>query len=161
MTMSTHYALGQQFMMAGRLEEAEQSMRSAVRLSPGGSGAHFYLAVTLLLQGRHEEALREIELESRPGYRHTGRALVYETIGDSVRASEELDKVIEIGDRWTYQIAAVHAYFTEPAEAIYWLERANDRSDTSLAMISSDPFMDNIRDDPRFVEIEKIVTGGN
>jgi tetratricopeptide (TPR) repeat protein len=148
-------------MMAGRLEEAEQSMRSAVRLSPGGSGAHFYLGAILLLQGRHEEALQEVELETRPGYRHTGRALIYETMGDSVRASEELDKVIEIGDRWTYQIAAVHAYFNEPDEAIYWLERAIDRSDTSLGQISNDPFMDNIRDDPRFVEIEKIVTGGN
>ncbi len=120
---------------------------------------HFYLAMVLLLQGDHEAALREVELETRPGYLHTGRALIYETIGDSERASAELDEVIALGDRWTYQIASVHAYFNEPDEAIYWLERAIDRADTSLQLISGDPFMDKIRDDPRFIEIKKVVTG--
>jgi tetratricopeptide (TPR) repeat protein len=114
-----------------------------------------------LLKGEHEAALREVELETRPGYLHTGRALIYETMGNTERATEELDAVIAIGDRWTYQIAAVHAYFNEPDEAIYWLERAVDRADTSLGMINGDPFMDNIRDDPRFIEIVGIVTGRN
>jgi TolB-like protein/Tfp pilus assembly protein PilF len=161
LSMSTHYVLGQQYIQVGRLDEAVESYRRAVRLSPGASGVHFYLAMALLQQGDYEAALREVELETRQGYLHTGRALIYQTMGDTERATEELDKVIEIGDRWTYQIASVHAYLNEPDEAIRWLERAIDRSDTSLALISGDPFMDNIRDDPRFIEIQKIVTGAD
>jgi TolB-like protein/Tfp pilus assembly protein PilF len=159
LSMSTHYVLGQQYVQIGELNKAEESYRRAVRLSPGGSGVHFYLAMVLLKRGDYDAALREIELETRPGYLHTGRALIYETLGDSERATGELDEVIAIGDRWTYQIASVHAYFNEPDEAVYWLERAIERADTSLSLISGDPFMDNIRDDPRFIEIEKIVTG--
>jgi len=161
LSMSTHYNLGRQYFWVGRFEEAEETYRNAIRLSPGGSGVHFYLAMVYLVQGRFEAALREVELETRTGYKHTGRALIYEAMGDSERASEDLDAVIAIGDRWTYQIASVHAYFNEPDEAIYWLERAIDRADSSLSLISSDPFMDNIRDDPRFIKIKKIVTGAD
>jgi TolB-like protein/tetratricopeptide (TPR) repeat protein len=161
LSMSAHYTLGQQYVQLGQLDKAEESLRRAMLLSPGGSGVHFYLAMVYLLKGEHEAALREVELETRPGYLHTGRALIYETMGNTERATEELDAVIAIGDRWTYQIAAVHAYFNEPDEAIYWLERAVDRADTSLGMINGDPFMDNIRDDPRFIEIVGIVTGRN
>ena len=159
LSMSTNYILGQQYVQLGQLDKAEESYRRAMRLSPGGSGVHFYLAMVFLLKGDYEAALGEVELETRPGYLHTGRALIYETMGDSERATEELDAVIAIGDRWTYQIASVHAYFNEPDEAIYWLERAVDRADSSLALITGDPFMDNIRDDPRFIEITRIVTG--
>ena len=159
LSMNTHYILGGAYSAAGRPEEAELSLRRAIQLSPGGSGVHFYLAMLLLGKGDIDAALKEVELETRIGYQHTGRALIYQTLGDAERATEELDELIALGDRWTYQIAAVHAYLNEPDEAIYWLERAVDRADTSLSIISGDPFMDNIRDDPRFVEILKHVTG--
>jgi len=139
--------------MADRLDEAESNFRRAIQLSPGSSGSHFYLGAVLLMKGEYEAALNEMDLESRPGYQHTGRALAYQAMGDATRATEELDKLIELGDRWTYQIAAVHAYLNEPDEAFYWLDRAMDRRDTSLYLIMGDPFMDNIRDDPRFPEV--------
>lgn len=148
-----HYFLARQYWMVNRLDEAESNYRRAIQLSPGSSGTHFYLGAVLLQKGEYDAALREMDLESRLGYQHTGRALVYQAMGDAIRSTEELDKLIALGDRWTYQIAAVHAYLNEPDEAFYWLDRAMDRRDTSLMLITNDPFMDNIRDDPRYPEV--------
>ncbi len=44
----------------------------------------------------------------------------------------------------------VHAYRGELDEAFTWLDRAIHRHDTSLTLILGDPFLDNLRDDPRF-----------
>ncbi len=44
----------------------------------------------------------------------------------------------------------MHAYRGELDEAFTWLDRAIHRRDTALTLILGDPFLDNLRDDPRF-----------
>jgi len=79
--------------------------------------------------------------------------LLYQAKGDSEQADKALAALIALGNRWTYQIAAVHAFRDEADEAFLWLDRAMDRRDTSLNLLSGDPLMDNIRDDPRLDEV--------
>ena len=62
----------------------------------------------------------------------------------------ELEKLIEIGDTWTYEIAQVQAYLGNLDESFRWLHRAIDRRDQSLYQMTGDPFLDNLRADPRF-----------
>jgi TolB-like protein len=143
------YRLGQIHMLARHFGEAKRSLRKAIELSPTSAGSHFYLGAILLLEGDFDGALEQIERETREGYRATGRALLYQARGDSAQADMALQELIALGYRWTYQIAAVHAFRDEADEAFLWLDRAMDRRDTSLGMLSGDPFMDNIRDDPR------------
>ena len=143
------YSLGQTYFVMRRFDEAKNSFAKVIELSPTGAGAHFYLGAILLLEGSFEAAREQIEGETREGYLATGMALLYHAMGDKERADTALQALLDIGERWTYQIAAVYAFRDEADQAFHWLDRAMDRRDTSLDMLRGDPFMDNIRDDPR------------
>jgi len=147
------YGLGLTYMMARRYIDAKESFRKAIELSPTGAGSHFYLGAILILEGDFDDALEQLERENREGYRATGLALFYQARGDHEKANKALAELIALGNRWTYQIAAVHAFRNEPDEAFLWLDRALDRRDTSLVLLKGDPFMDNIRDDPRLDDV--------
>ncbi len=94
--------------------------------------------------------LQRRSIETRDGFRLAGRAMVLHAMGDTGSAATELEKLIAIGDTWTYEIAQVHAYFGNLDESFRWLSRAIDRRDQSLYQMTGDPFLDNLRDDLRF-----------
>ncbi len=79
--------------------------------------------------------------------------MVLHAMGNTGSAATELEKLIEIGDRWTYEIAQVHAYFGNLDESFSWLHRAIDRRDQALSQIMGDPYLSNLRDDPRFDDV--------
>lgn len=74
-------------------------------------------------------------------------------MGDTARAREQLDLLVALGERWTFELAEVTAYLGDTDMAFAWLHRAIDRSDQSLQAIWRSPFLDSIRDDPRFDEV--------
>ena len=143
------YQLGQTYFVMRRFDEAKESFAKAIELSPTSAGSHFYLGAVLLLEGSFEAARDQIAGETREGYLATGMALLYHAMGDKESADTALQALLALGERWTYQIAAVYAFRDEADQAFHWLDRAMDRRDTSLVMLRGDPFMDNIRDDPR------------
>jgi tetratricopeptide (TPR) repeat protein len=148
------YGMGLGELGTGRLDEAENAFRKAIELAPEGIGNHQRLALVLLLKGRHDAALEEANKEPVEARRASVRALIFQASGDLDQAETEHDKLIASGERWTYEIARMYAYRGMADEAFQWLERAFARNDPSLWFISWDPFLDNIRDDPRFAAIE-------
>ncbi len=146
----TKLMLGFGYFYADRIDEAISVYREVIALNPLAANAHIFLGQTLLVSGDYDAALEEMNKEVRDGHRLAGRALVFQAMGDSERAAAELDELIALGYTWTYEIAMVHAYRGELDEAFTWLDRAIDRRDTSLTNILGDPFVDNLRDDPRF-----------
>ncbi len=142
--------LGWGYFHAGRIDEAMSVFREMIALNPLGGGAHFYLGRALLINGDYDAALEEMDKELRDGSRIAGRALVIQAMGEPERAAAELDELIALGSRWTYEIAMVHAYRGELDEAFTWLDRAIDRRDLGLIQILGDQFLDNLRDDSRF-----------
>ncbi|MDX1406224.1 MAG: tetratricopeptide repeat protein [Woeseiaceae bacterium] len=149
------YSIGLGYMAAERLEEAEAAFRRAIELNPDGIGNHQRLATVLLLRGEHGAALEEIQSEPVEARRRQVRALIYQSMGDNERAQAEHEALIALGERWTYEIAQNYAYRGMIDEAFHWLDRAIARNDGSLWYLASDPFLDSIRDDPRFEAIER------
>ncbi len=92
---------------------------------------------------------------TRNGHRLAGRALVFQAMGDTGSAATELEKLLAIGDgdRWAYETAQVQAYLGNLDESFWWLDRAIKRRDQGLELMTSDPFLDNLRDDPRFDDV--------
>ena len=141
------------YYLVGRVEEAFELYARRAELRPYGERSYSNWARTRLVDGDPEGALALLEHEAADGHQTAGRALVYQSMGDTVRARAELDKLLTLGNRWTYEIAEVYAYLGESDKAFEWLDRAIERRDGSLINTVTNTFLDNIRDDPRFDEI--------
>jgi Flp pilus assembly protein TadD len=145
--------LAHNYFRLGRLAEAKSAFAEALELLPIGVQVNFRLGSVMLVNGDLDDALSQMNKETRGGFRLAGRAMVFHAMGDTSSAATELEKLIAIGDIWTYEIAQVHAYLGNLDESFRWLHRAIDRHDQSLSLMRSDPFLENIRNDPRFNDV--------
>ena len=147
------YTLGGAYFLAGRLDDAQRAYRRAIELNPEGNNYHGRLGAAILLSGDPDAARASMNREVVDGRRIAGRALVFQALGDQARARAELDALIELGYQWAYDIARNYAVRGELDEAFVWLDRAFDRRDFLLVLAAGDPFLDNLRDDPRFENV--------
>ncbi len=142
--------LGDRYFEAGDNDAALSVWEDGLALNPAAVQFHSRIGTVYLVNGEYERALQEFDREPLDGFRSTGRAVTFFAMGDSVKADAELAHLIDLGIRWTYEIASVHAYRGELDDAFAWLDRAIARRDQSLGRIQRDPFMTYLYDDPRY-----------
>jgi len=142
--------LGVAYLGLRQYERARSASSAALDLSATDAQVRFHIGRTFLATGELESALAQMDLEPVDGFRLAGRAMVLQAMGDLDNAAIELQQLIALGNRWTYEIAQTHAYLGNIDESFEWLERAFDRRDQSLGNILVDPLIDNIRSDPRY-----------
>lgn len=141
------------YFYAGRHQEGIEIWRDSIRESPQSGFIHKSLALSLLETGDIDGALAAIQNEPTDGHRQQGLALIYETMGDRERSTEELEKLLADSRRWTFEIAEVHSFRGELDEAFAWMDRAIARKDRALRHVMYSPYLDNMRDDPRFEDV--------
>jgi serine/threonine protein kinase/Tfp pilus assembly protein PilF len=123
------FDLGRLYYDMGMYREAIPVFEEAIRIrgrSKASAMSDAELAKALARAGRREEAvkiLRELEAERQQGYH------------------SDLD------------IAAVYVALDDKEQAFYWLERAYQDRDPDMILIKVFPFLDPIRDDPRFKDL--------
>ena len=142
--------LGDRYFESGDYDAAVSAWEQGLTLNPAAVRLHSRIGTVYLVNAEYERALQEFDPESLDGFRATGRAVTFFAMGDSVNADIELAHLIDLGIRWTYEIASVHAYRGELDEAFAWLDRAIARRDQALPRIRWDPFMTNLYNDPRY-----------
>jgi hypothetical protein len=78
------------------------------------------------------------------------------TWGHEREAHEALDKLQTAhAEDAAYQIAEVYSRRGEKDRALDWLERAHAQRDAGLLFVKSDPFLSNVRGDPRYTALLK------
>lgn len=139
---------------AGRAKDAETALRKAVELDPGGPIRHMLIGESLLLQGKPDAALREMQEEKDEGWRLVGLALAHSALGQRDEGDAALQALKDkyAGDS-AYQIAQAYAFRGEPDMAFAWLDRAYDQRDAGLSEIKADPLMRGIMRDPRYAAL--------
>ena len=131
--------------------EAESAFRKALELDPGGAFRHLAIGRVLLLQGKTEAALREMQQEKDEIWRLSGLPLVYHALGRRSESDAALAALkSKYGGEMAYQIAEVHAFRGEADLAFEWLERAYDQRDGGVAEIKGDRLFRTLIDDPRY-----------
>jgi tetratricopeptide (TPR) repeat protein len=148
---NAYATLGFHLLAVNRDEEAEAAFRKALELDPAGAFRHEALGIALLLQGKADAALQEIEQETNEASRLTGLASAYHALG---RRSESDAALTALQSKYAgegaYEIAEVHAFRGEADLAFEWLERAYAQRDMGIPGIKSDRLLGGLVGDPRY-----------
>ena len=152
------HSLGVALLIASRFEEAEQALRRALELAPQRSATNTSLSLTVLAQGRGEEALAVARQEPDEGFRLWALTLIHDAIGQGSESDAALRELIEkyAGDA-AYQIAEVYAVRNKPDDAFEWLERAFAQRDAGVVGLKVSPWLRSLHGDPRWGEFLKKV----
>ena len=151
-----HRALAQAQIAARQYRQAEASIGKALELNPKMVMAQSLLADVRLLQGDAAGAVRLYRAESAGMFRLTGLAIALRKTGDATGATAALQSLLgEFGDAAAYQQAQIHAQWQAPDKAFEALTLALSLRDSGLVSLLVDPFVDPIRQDPRFLEVTR------
>jgi TolB-like protein/Tfp pilus assembly protein PilF len=150
--------LGFFYRCAGRYKEAVSSYHAALRLSPEIIGAHYNIGMARLHQGRFDDALTETLLEEEEVYRLMGLVPIFHSMGRAAESDAAMAKMIaNHEDTASYNIGFMHAYRGENDLAFDWLETALSYHDAGLSQINTEPIIEKLHSDPRWVPfMEKI-----
>ena len=151
MSFDDWWRLGLYLQASGDLGAARKSLQRAVELAPQSPFGNLILAMHEVLDGHAEVALGLSRSISEEWARLTGIALAEQALGhkqESQRALREL--IARHAQGQSYQIAQVYAAGGEIDQAFEWLEHAYSQHDGALANVIFDPFMNDLRSDPRY-----------
>lgn len=155
-----HYTLGIAYFGAERFSDAVRAFEKTISLSPDFSLAHYNLGVALLLNGSPTDAIATLRNEPREDWRLAGLAMAQFALqkqhadDSEARAASEiaLAKLLEkYSGNMTYNLGYVYAFRGDNDSAFKWLEKAVQVEDPGLGEILSQPLLENLHDDPRWL----------
>jgi TolB-like protein/Tfp pilus assembly protein PilF len=145
------FSLAYAYLITGKLDDAENETRAALELSPTFTWGRYLLGHILLLKGQAELALQTHLGTSTELWRLAGLPLAYHALGQKESSDAALKELVDKGAEVApYQIGEIYAYRGEKDESFVWLERAYSLHDPGIQILGMDPFLDNIRSDPRY-----------
>ena len=145
--------LGETEVFMGQLDQAAADCKKALELNPEVSGV---LSQIYLMQGRPQDALREVERVHYAPLRAFLYALTYHALGrekESYAALRELKMKYHASN--AFEIAAIYAFRNQPDEAFEWLDRAYAQRDPSMMSTKVQPLLNSLHNDPRFAALLK------
>ena len=143
--------LGLTLHAADRLAESEAAYHKALELAPGNVVVHSLYSLTLLEQGRGENALTEAVREPEEERRLWALAIIHHAMGHGAESEAALKELIVMySDTAAAQVAEVYAARGEKDAAFEWLERALAARDPGLVELKILPHVRTLHGDPRW-----------
>ena len=157
-----YWDLGGALKYARQYDESAKAYRELLAINPDRTAIHAYIGEVLLLAGNYQEAMAEFDAEPMDILTYYGRAMTFHALGDDAQSDTAMEKLLSLdnADGFAAQIARAHAMRGENDEAIKWLYRALELNDPGVLRSQIHPFLDNLRDDPRFDEFLKKIYSG-
>jgi len=138
------------FFLAGRFEEARRASEKVIELDP--THPDEIIVWTQILEGRYDEALREVETWADGVERDHSLALIYYGLGISAQSDEHLDKLIAaVGRTEPTRVAEVYAFRGETEIAFQWLQVSTPLCIPRMQYAS--PFMKSLQADARWAQV--------
>jgi adenylate cyclase len=155
------------YLYAGRYDDAEAQARKTLEIDPRSFVAHYYLGAALQLTRRLKEAIPEfqkaVELNNDP-YSIAMLAQAYARNGQTDEARKllaHLNEMAKSAEVPEYALALVYTSLGDKERAIEALEHGFAGGNKSyLFLLPGDPFLDDLRGDPRFEALVQKITGG-
>ena len=155
------------YLYAGRYDAAEAQARKTLEIDPRSFVAHYYLGAALQRTSRLKEAIPEfqkaVELNNDP-YSIAMLAQAYARNGQTDEARKllaHLNEMAKSAEVPEYALALVYTSLGEKERAIEALEHGFAGGNKSyLFLLPGDPFLDDLRGDPRFEALVQKITRG-
>ncbi len=152
----THRAAGAIAFASRRYADAITQGQRAVELNPKISNANATIGDSLMELGKLADARAAYLKEPSAMFRLRGLAVLEHRAGHQAAAEKAFARLVsEAGDAAMYQQAEVMAQWGQTDEAIAKLQRARAIGDSGLSLAATDPLLDPISKDPRFVSFVK------
>ncbi len=136
--------------------------REALRLEPNHPTARFWLGFAYNASGMYAAAISVCEstLHSDPDNQDCLQLVgyAYAKLGRRREAEEVIRKFEDLGRKEysvIYRPAVIHALLGDKEKAFAGLEKSFAAHDRDIGQINVDPFVDSLRDDPRFKDLIK------
>src|SRR5713226_2932085 len=140
----------------GQLDQSAADGKKALELNPDASSDSYTLSLIDLLQGRPQDALRDIERVQYAPTRASLHALTYYALGRKKESDAALSELIaKYHASNAFEIATIYAFRNQTDEAFEWLDRAYAQRDPSLMSTKMDPLLKSLHNDPRFAALLK------
>jgi tetratricopeptide (TPR) repeat protein len=140
----------------GQLDQAAADSKKALEVNPDYWFSPINLSRIYLLQGRPQDALREIERVHYATYRAWLYALTYYALGRKKESDAALrELMMKYHASNAFEIAEVYAFRNQTDEAFEWLDRAYAQRDPSMMTTKVEPLLKSLHNDPRFAALLK------
>ena len=147
---------------AGRLDEARKESLKLSEMDPSFARSHYELGLVLEEEGKLEEAINEFRLALKQVPDNvaalTALGHAQARIGRRAEAEKVIARLQELSKRQyvsPFQSAVVYAGMDERKLALDWLDKSRDERFNWLPFIKVDPVFKNLREETRFVDLEK------
>jgi TolB-like protein/Flp pilus assembly protein TadD len=162
LSLINNSVLTSSYIYARQYDKAIEQGRKAYELDREFPLARHWLGMAYIATGRFDEAVavcREASQDS-PSWPLSVIALghAYAKMGKRAEAEQQIAQLRDLAKtRYVrpYYIASIYAALGDKDKAFAELERSYQERDAYLGRINGDPFMDPLRDDPRFKDLLK------
>lgn len=153
-------------MFADRYNEAIDQIKKGMDIEPNNPWGRLYLAPVYALKGEYEQAITEADkmISALPTLDDFGvlsfLGWVYAVSGQQEKARSLLNRMLDLRARRyvdAYLIGEVYAGLEEKDKAFEWLNKAYEEHAGQMIFIKVDPWIKNLRSDPRYKELLKKV----
>jgi len=160
-----HYHIGQTLLFQGKYEQALATLRRVPRKA-NPAKLTYHIGMALLHLGRKDEAAALVEefmkdqrKDIEGGLLTSLQALLAALSGEKQKAEAKIGNAITQGKGFghfhhtAFSIACAYAALKKTAPALRWLEAAADDGFPCYSLFESEPYLDSLRNDPRFVSL--------
>ena len=153
---------GQFLMQAGKPDEALDRLQKTLELAPNFWMPHLFASGAYLEKGMFAEAIAEarksIALPGSSTYAIAVESYALARSGQKEEAQRALDKMLEMSKTRFMpptHIAIAYDGLGDTEKALDWLEKGYEVRDPKMAFLKVDRKLDNLRSEPRFLELMK------
>jgi tetratricopeptide (TPR) repeat protein len=136
----------------GKEDLAVQALKNQIALDPGFAGAHEFLGIIYLKQGKLSDAILELDSASQLPAARGLRGFAYARVGRTNDAQQLLHELMALhrqGSGASVDIALIQHGLRNDPHALEWLERAAEERIWRLNELNEMPAWDDLRQHPR------------
>jgi TolB-like protein/Tfp pilus assembly protein PilF len=151
--------LGEAYFEARQYDRSIEQLRKTVEMDQSFYYAHYHLGMAYEMKGSLSDAITEYykarQLDDDPRVlAFLGHAFAASgKRDDALKTLEQLKEISRQRYVQAYSFAIIYAGLGEKDKAFQWLERSYQEHAPRMIRLKVDPFLDNLRSDPRFDDL--------